>query len=109
LIAWAEDSYSKVVNIDNQVTALSILDTAGQEDFRSLLDSWIRSGEGFLLCYDIGSRQSFEEIQMLRERVLQCKDKDAVPMVIVGNKCDLPDERRQVPKAEAEKLGALLI
>ena len=32
-------------------------------------------------------------MQDLREQILRVKDTDDVPMVLVGNKCDLEDER----------------
>ena len=32
-------------------------------------------------------------VQDLREQILRVKDTDDVPMVLVGNKCDLEDER----------------
>ena len=35
----------------------------------------------------------FYLFQDLREQILRVKDTDDVPMVLVGNKCDLEDER----------------
>ena len=35
----------------------------------------------------------FCPFQDLREQILRVKDTDDVPMVLVGNKCDLEDER----------------
>ena len=56
----------------------------------------MRDGKGFLLVYSICDKQSFDKVQELREKILRTKDSSDVPMVIVGNKCDLEDER-QVP------------
>ena len=67
-------------------------------------DQYMRTGEGFLCVYSITSRASFDEIVSFREQILRVKDKDQVPMIIVGNKCDL-DSERQVSFAEGKDLA----
>lgn len=67
-------------------------------------DQYMRTGEGFLCVYAITSRPSFEEIHPFREQILRVKDADAVPMVLVGNKCDL-DNDRQVTYNEGAEVG----
>lgn len=96
-----EDSYRKSCNIDGQTCIMDILDTAGQEEFSSMQDQWMREGKGFLLVYNIISKQTFDEIQILRDKILRAKDEEKVPIVIAGNKCDLEDQR-QVTSADVE-------
>ena len=84
-----EDSYRKQVTIDDETCLLDILDTAGQEEYSAMRDQYMRTGQGFILVYAITSRSSFDEIVNFREQILRVKDKDRVPMVLVGNKCDL--------------------
>mmetsp|Transcript_2881 Transcript_2881/g.6725 ORF Transcript_2881/g.6725 Transcript_2881/m.6725 type:complete len:126 (+) Transcript_2881:439-816(+) len=67
-------------------------------------DQWMRDGKGFLLVYSICDKQSFDKVQELREKILRTKDSSDVPMVIVGNKCDLEDER-QVLKEDGKRLA----
>jgi len=100
-----EDSYRKQVNIDGIVALLDILDTAGQEEFASMQDQWIREGKGFLLVYTITSQQSFSEMQKFYQAILRTKDMDKVPLVIAGNKCDLRDSNdpNQVLTSQAEE------
>lgn len=88
-----EDSYRKQVMIDDETALLDILDTAGQEEFSSMQDQWMRDGQGFLLVYNITSRATFDEVSVLYDKILRTKDTDKVPIVLVGNKCDLKDER----------------
>lgn len=57
-------------------------------------DSYMRSGEGFVCVYSVTSRNSFDEIAAFREQILRVKDSDDVPMILVGNKCDLKDDRQ---------------
>jgi GTPase KRas protein len=71
---------------------LDILDTAGQEEYSALRSQWFRSGEGFILVYAITSRSSFEHCEFLREKILQAKDRENVPMVLVGKKIFLREK-----------------
>ena len=64
----------------------------------------MRHGEGFVCVYDITSRNSFEEIMKMRKQILMAKNVDTVPMVLVGNKADLEDDRN-VTTAEGKELA----
>ena len=99
-----EDSYRKQVTIDNETCLLDILDTAGQEEYSAMRDQYMRTGQGFLLVYAITSRGSFDEIVAFKEQILRVKDKDKVPMILVGNKSDLEPER-QVTTSEGQGLA----
>lgn len=72
---------------------LEILDTAGTEQFTAMRDLYMKNGQGFILVYSITAQSTFNDLQDLREQILRVKDTDDVPMVLVGNKCDLEDER----------------
>lgn len=85
-----EDSYRKQVVIDGETCLLDILDTAGQEEYSAMRDQYMRTGEGFLLVFAVNSVKSFDDIVVYREQILRVKDTEEVPMVLVGNKCDLP-------------------
>merc|ERR1719512_224219 len=101
-----EDSYRKQVAIDGKPALLDVLDTAGQEEYASLQDQWIREGDGFLIVYAINSAESFDEAEMIRSKIIRILDADPddpdVPMVLVGNKCDLENERK-VPRSELDE------
>lgn len=88
-----EDSYTKQCVIDDYVAKLDILDTAGQEEFSAMREQYMRSGEGFLLVFSLADRGSFEEIYKFHKQVLRVKDRDEFPMLIVGNKADLDNQR----------------
>lgn len=53
----------------------------------------MKNGQGFVLVYSITAQSTFNDLQDLREQILRVKDTDDVPLVLVGNKCDLEDER----------------
>ncbi|XP_021947542.1 ras-related protein Rap1 [Folsomia candida] len=88
-----EDSYRKQVEVDGQQCMLEILDTAGTEQFTAMRDLYMKNGQGFVLVYSITAQSTFNDLQDLREQILRVKDTDNVPMVLVGNKCDLEEER----------------
>jgi len=88
-----EDSYRKQVEIDGTQCMLEILDTAGTEQFTAMRDLYMKNGQGFVLVYSIIAQSTFNDLPDLREQILRVKDKDQVPMVLVGNKCDLQDQR----------------
>lgn len=88
------DSYRKQCNIDGETALLDVLDTAGQEEYSAMREQYMRTGEGFLLVYSITSRASFEEVMAYQKTILRVKDKDYFPMILVGNKCDLVNERQ---------------
>ena len=52
---------------------MSILDTAGQEAYKMMRDSWMRAGDAFLLCFDVGNRGSFEELDELAENIIRVR------------------------------------
>lgn len=99
-----EDSYRKQVVIDGQSCLLEILDTAGQEEFTALRDQWIRDCEGFVIIYSIISKISFEQVNVFKDQVMRVKDAEKLPIMLVGNKCDLED-KREVETAEGEELA----
>ena len=99
-----EDSYRVQVVIDAESCLLEILDTAGQEEFSALRDQWIRSCDGFLIIYSIICRESFEQVGIFRDQVLHVKDVNQIPMMLVGNKCDL-ENQRQVSFQEGQDIA----
>ena len=99
-----EDFYRKELDVDGNVGVIEILDTAGTEQFASMRDLYIKNGQGFLLVYSIVNQQSFIDVQPLRDQIQRVKGLASVPMLLVGNKCDL-DNERLVPTSDGEKLA----
>lgn len=116
-----EDNYRKEVNVDGEDTTLDILDTAGQEEFQSMHDRWVRPANGIVLVYSITNKDTFDEVKTLKSKIKRIKDtvremetdgeklQSFIPIILVGNKCDLTDEReveQEVAKAVADEWGA---
>lgn len=54
---------------------------------------YMKSGQGFLLVFSITSLSSLTELHELREQIVRIKDDPLIPLVIVGNKSDLEEDR----------------
>lgn len=89
-----EDFYRKEIEVDGQPCVLEILDTAGTEQFASMRDLYIKNGQGFLVVYSITNQQSFHDIRTMRDQIIRVKGTDQVPILLVGNKCDLAHQRQ---------------
>lgn len=99
-----EDFYRKEIDVDNSPSILEILDTAGTEQFASMRDLYIKNGQGFLLIYSLLNRQTFNDLKAIKDQILRVKNMDTVPMILVGNKSDMFDER-EVSAHEAKLLA----
>ncbi|CDK26939.1 unnamed protein product [Kuraishia capsulata CBS 1993] len=109
-----EDSYKHYCEIDGVSSSLDILDTAGQEEYSSMRDLYMSSGEGFVLVFSLTDRKTFEEITGFYNQIVRVKGESSsfVPLMLVGNKSDLQSER-EVSSSEgialAKRFGAAYI
>ena len=76
---------------DGTEAKLMIFDTAGQERFRSLAESYIKKANCALLVYDISQRDTFENIRKWMESIEEVGEE--MPIILIGNKSDLNDQR----------------
>jgi len=100
-----EDNYKKQTTVDNSPALLDILDTAGQEEFVTMKSEWFREGEGFILVYSITKEESLvKDAAKFHDEIISEKGTANFPMILVGNKCDLSDER-EVPTEKGQKMA----
>ena len=84
---------SKKMQIENATIKLQIWDTAGQERYRSITSAYYKGAKGCFIVYDITNSQSFDDIIKWYEEIKKSGDK-GVSIILVGNKCDLENERK---------------
>ncbi|GJE85669.1 Ras domain-containing protein [Phanerochaete sordida] len=89
-----EEQYRREIAVDGEHIALEILDTAGAEQFTALNEVYITSGHGFLLVFSLTHEASLHDLDNIRQQVLHIKQGEPdLPIVIVGTKMDLYNER----------------
>ncbi|KAJ8029883.1 GTP-binding protein Rit1 [Holothuria leucospilota] len=100
-----EDAYQQQAVIDGEVGLLDILDTAGQQEFTAMRDQYMRGGEGFIICYSITDRRSFQEAAEFKNLIERVRTVDNLPIVLVGNKFDLEKSQRVVSVEDGQTLA----
>jgi len=86
------DYRDKMVKIEGAPMRLQLWDTAGQERFRSLTSNFFGRADGFVLCYDISNRPSFDHvIGWMRD--IKTRAPPDCDFVLCGNKSDLDNDR----------------
>ena len=83
----------KFLKIKNTKTKIQIWDTAGQERYRAITSSYFKGSNGCFIVYDITNEASFNNIENWYEQIQKETSSD-LPILLVGNKCDLEDERK---------------
>jgi len=102
-----EATFSKRVNYKGVEYDCDIIDTAGQDEY-SILNSKHAIGiHGYVLVYSVLSRNSFDMIQIVYDKIINFCGMNDIPCVIVGSKIDLQDGpiSRQVLSKEGEELA----
>ena len=85
-------------HVDDATIRLQIWDTAGQERFRSISRLYYRGAHAAILCYDVTSNKSFEDISFWLTEIREYAGSDTI-VQIVGTKADVvlaDPEKREV-------------
>ena len=92
---------SKEFNIEGHSINAQIWDTAGQERYKAITSAYYKGAKGAFVVYDITRKDSFASIDKWISDLTSVADKK-LTVVVIGNKCDLEDQR-QVTKEEGEE------
>jgi len=98
-----EDRYQKVVDHNGVPCVLEILDTAGQETFSAMRELYMKNGEGFVLVYSVTSMKSLDDLEPIKNGIVRHKGSTDIPMVVVGNKCDMT-KKREIELKDAKEI-----
>ncbi|KAJ3126192.1 Ras- protein Rab-7 [Nowakowskiella sp. JEL0407] len=99
------DFLTKEVLVDGRLVTMQIWDTAGQERFQSLGVAFYRGADCCVLVHDINNVRSFENLDSWRDEFLlqaSPRDPNNFPFVVLGNKIDLEETKRQVSQKRAQ-------
>lgn len=87
------DFKTKICHIGDSVIKLQVWDTSGQERFKTVTKNYYKGGDGILLVYDITDRESFDSMKNWIKQI-EMHAKPTAFKILVGNKCDLINERK---------------
>ena len=93
---------TKFLKIKDIGAKLQIWDTAGQERYRSITSSYYKGSHGCFIVYDITNEATFKNVDKWFEQAKKEASKD-VSIILVGNKCDLENERKISKEQGKEK------
>ncbi|OAE20594.1 hypothetical protein AXG93_517s1070 [Marchantia polymorpha subsp. ruderalis] len=94
----------RTIDVDGKKVRLQIWDTAGQERFRTITTAYYRGAMGILLVYDITDSSSFQNVRNWIGSITEYAAEN-VNVVLVGNKADMEDSKRQVTKDQGQALA----
>ena len=92
---------TKFLKVKDVGIKIQIWDTAGQERYKSITSSYYKGSHGCFIVYDITNESSFENVDKWYQQAQKEASKD-VSIILVGNKCDL-EEQRKVSKEKGEE------
>lgn len=92
--------------VDGIPVSLGLWDTAGQEDYDRLRPLSYPQTDVFLICFSVTSPSSFENVtsKWYPEIKHHCPD---APMILVGTKIDLRDDRETLTALAEQGLSAI--
>jgi small GTP-binding protein len=98
------------VNQDNQIVKkevnVSLVDTAGEERFRSITKNYFKESDGILLLYDVTNKETFKNVEGWIDSIHEClgnHNNSKYLIFLIGNKTDLigvDDYQRDVQEEE---------
>ncbi|KAG2006170.1 GTP-binding protein ypt7 [Coprinopsis cinerea AmutBmut pab1-1] len=98
------DFLTKEVDTEERPVTMQLWDTAGQERFQSLGVAFYRGADCCVLVFDVNSAKSFQALESWRDEFLiqaSPHDPENFPFVVLGNKVDIDESKRQVTQKRA--------
>jgi len=77
---------------EDAVVRAQIWDTAGQDRYRAITNTYYRHAIGVMLVYDISVRDSFDNLERWLVELRDHAD-EKIKVILVGNKSDLENKR----------------
>lgn len=99
------ETYEEFFQIEDSFIKIQYWDTTGDKKFKSTLNKYFDKTSGAFIIYDITSKQSFE---LIEDFVFDIRAKtENIPIIIIGNKCDLEGSRKISTNEGKEKAKKL--
>ena len=92
----------KIINVNNKQIRIQIWDTAGQENFKSIIQAYYKGVHCVLLVYSVANASSFKSLNKWLTEVKQLVDNPYI--ILIGNKSDI-DTNRQVSITDGKQFA----
>ena len=92
---------SKQFTVEGHSIKAQIWDTAGQERYKAITSAYYKGAKGAFIVYDVTRKQTFDSVEKWVNDVTAVADKK-ITIILIGNKCDLEDQR-QITKEQGEE------
>jgi len=99
-----ENTFRANVKVHGDEYTLELIDTAGQDEYSGIPEQYSMEIQGYILVYSITNDKSFDTCKDLYRKLLDVKGQVSVPVVLVGNKIDL-HQQRVVSSEEGKRLA----
>ena len=80
------------IQIDGKSIKIQLWDTAGQEKYRAMIKNLYLKSQGIIILFDITNETSFINLKNWMSQIKESCGED-IPILLVGNKIDLEDNR----------------
>ncbi|TGZ68875.1 hypothetical protein CRM22_004040 [Opisthorchis felineus] len=87
------DLAKKLFIVENHRIQLEIWDTAGQEQYHSIVAFHFRGAKAFIVMYDVTQPKTFEQIRKYWLRSVDDYMDEPIPVFFAANKADLESDR----------------
>ncbi|XP_062581932.1 ras-related and estrogen-regulated growth inhibitor-like protein [Saccostrea cucullata] len=90
-----EVTYERNVTVDEKQVSIKVTDVAGKNlDRKSAARDWLHKIDGAVIVYSVTDRNSFDLAEIIMDWLRkEKKPNQIIPMVLLGNKCDLEHSR----------------
>ena len=93
----------KTIEVDGKRIKLQLLDSAGQERFRTFPKTYFKGSHGIIVTYNISDRKSFSLIENWMNEIKK-NASDKISSFLVGHQSDI-SAARQISTEEGKKLA----
>jgi small GTP-binding protein len=83
---------SKTLTLDDMTVNLRIWDTSGQERYRAITRQYYRGADAALVVYSVSDLETFKSLSGWLDDLRDVVE-SPIPVMLVGNKIDLEDQR----------------
>jgi len=89
-----ENTFTKIMKVKGEEYQVTLVDTAGQDEYSIFPTQYSMDIHGYVLVYSIVDPRSLEVVQIIYDKLVDMTGKVNLPITIVGNKKDLHSERK---------------